>query len=186
MAAVTAAPQRGSYQAPEPVYEACDDGLVRKADGRCVEPIVTRNLFLYNAPAPRITYGPAPYIPDPKVHYNYVFVRTAGAVVGAKPIVVAPPQQKTLVYLLNKRPEEQTQQLIEVPGKPSQPEVYFVNYNDGENPTLPGGIDLETALSQSANAGQVIGSFDSSEHFDSREGGGSYPVRAPQVIQTYN
>ena len=102
---------------------------------------------------------------------NYVFVRTASALNGARPIVVPPPQQKTLVYLLNKRAEVQGQQVIEVPGTPTQPEVYFVNYNDGDNPSLPGGIDLNTALSQSAIGGQVIGGFGGAASDDSDEGG---------------
>ena len=146
-----APPPPGDYGAP------CQDGFVRKADGSCAEPIVTRNLYLYNAPAPKVTYGPAPALPDPKVHYNYVFVRTPAAAEGPQPIVVPPPQQKTLVYLLSQRPGAQAQQVIEVPTNPTQPEVYFVNYSEGDNPDLPGGIDLQTALSQSAAPGQVIG-----------------------------
>jgi hypothetical protein len=60
------------------------------------------------------------------------------------------------VYVLSKRPEAIGQQLIEVPGQLEEPEVFFVNYNEGENPVLPGGIDLQTALSQSAGAGRII------------------------------
>lgn len=134
----------------------CGGGLVRKADGRCVKPIVSRNIFLYNAPRPKVSFGPPPVIPDPKIHYNFVFVRSQDTIVGPKPVVVPPPQQKTLVYVLSKRPEAIGQQLIEVPGQVEEPEVFFVNYNEGENPVLPGGIDLQTALSQSAGAGRVI------------------------------
>jgi hypothetical protein len=90
------------------------------------------------------------------VHYNFVFVRTPEQGLGPKPIIAPPPQQKTLVYLLSKRPDAQAQQVIEVPANPTQPEVYFVNYNEGENAKLPGGIDLHTALSQSAQQGQII------------------------------
>ena len=63
--------------------------------------------------------------------------------------MVPPPQQKTLVYVLNKKSEAQDQGLIEVPFTPQQPEVYYVNYAEGENPSLPGGIDLQTALANS-------------------------------------
>ena len=129
---------------------------MRKGDGSCARPIVTRNLYLYNAPKQEVTYGPPPYLPDPKVHYNFVFVRTPDPSLGPKPIIAPPPQQKTLVYLLSKRPDAQSQQVIEVPANPTQPEVFFVNYNDGENAQLPGGIDLHTALSQSAQQGQII------------------------------
>ena len=37
-----------------------------------------------------------------------------------------------------------------MPSSVDEPEVFFVNYKDGENPTLPGGIDLQTALTQAA------------------------------------
>ncbi|XP_018027515.1 uncharacterized protein LOC108682786 [Hyalella azteca] len=152
-----------SYRAPAPApalnygAPACHDGLVRRADGSCAQPIITRNLYLYNAPAQTVTYGPPPILPDPKVHFNYVFVRTPAVQPGPRPVVVPPPQQKTLVYLLSQRPGAVGQEVIEVPSTPTQPEVYFVNYNDGDNPQLPGGIDLQTALSQSAAQGQVIG-----------------------------
>lgn len=169
-AAAIAAPQ-GGYAPPQATYNApCDGGLVRRADGSCAQPIITRNLYLYNAPAQKVTYGPAPALPAPKRHYNYVFVRTPSTVAGPRPVVVPPPQQKTLVYLLSQRQSAIGQEVIEVPANPTQPEVYFVNYNDGDNPQLPGGIDLQTALSQSAAQGQVIGGFGGSDE-DSREGG---------------
>ncbi|XP_018027510.1 translation initiation factor IF-2-like, partial [Hyalella azteca] len=135
----------------------CGRGEVQKADGTCGRPIVTRNLFLYNAPKHEQTYAPPPHIPDPKVHYNFVFVRTPEQDGGIDPIVVPPPQQKTLVYVLSERPDQQQQEVIEVPSTPTKPEVFYVAYGPGENPQLPGGVDLQTALSQSASQGQVIG-----------------------------
>ena len=158
LAVAIAAPQ-GGYAPPVQTYsgpQQCGPGQIRKGDGTCAQPIVTRNLYLYNAPKQEVTYGPPPYLPDPKVHYNFVFVRTPDPSLGPRPIVAPPPQQKTLVYLLSKRPDAQSQQVIEVPSTPTQPEVFFVNYNDGENAQLPGGIDLQTALSQSAQQGQII------------------------------
>ena len=117
---------------------------------------MTRNIYLYQAPEQKVTYGPAPPLPPRKVHYNYVFVRTAAGSHAVAPIVAPAPQQKTLVYLLSKRPAPGQQEVIEVPHTPTQPEVYFVNYKDGQNAQLPGGIDLNTALSQSIQQGQVI------------------------------
>ena len=137
--------------------QKCGPGLVRKVDGSCVKPIVNKNIFLYNAPAMKLTYGPPPKIPDPAIDYNYVFIRAPNAVLGPKPVVVPPPQQKTLVYVLSEQPQAQQQPVIEVPSAVTEPEVFFINYNEGENPTLPGGIDLRTALSQSAQSGQIIG-----------------------------
>lgn len=34
--------------------------------------------------------------------------------------------------------------------------VYFVNYNGGENPILPGGIDLQTALESAIKVGGKV------------------------------
>ena len=173
----TALPQ--GYQPPTPPRQGysgpsnCGPGEIRKQDGSCARPIVTRNLYLYNAPAQKVSYGPPPYLPDPKVHYNFVFVRTPDPALGPKPIVAPPPQQKTLVYLLSKRPDAQSQQVIEVPANPTQPEVFFVNYNDGENAQLPGGIDLQTALSQSAQQGQIIGGSGGGFEGGAKFGGGS-------------
>merc|ERR1719423_348603 len=80
------------------------------------EPEITRNIYLYAAPAQApAPVGPAPQLPARKVHYNFVFVRTSNLAGGAKPIVAPAPQQKTLVYLLSKRPGPGQQEVIEVP-----------------------------------------------------------------------
>uniref|UniRef100_A0A2P2IG78 Protein FAM98A-like n=1 Tax=Hirondellea gigas TaxID=1518452 RepID=A0A2P2IG78_9CRUS len=175
--APSAAPPANTYNTPPSnSYEApvsCPPGQVPRGDGSCATPIVTRNLFLYDAPAVKVTYGPAPDIPDPRVYYNLVFIRTPLPKPGPKPIVAPPPQQKTVVYILNKRPEPQEHEVIEIDVKPTQPEVYFVNYNEGENVDLPGGIDLKTALSQSVNDGEIIDGSDGDD--DSSDGGFSGP-----------
>ncbi|KAF2349376.1 protein of unknown function DUF243 [Trinorchestia longiramus] len=134
----------------------CIPGLVKKIDGTCAKPIVKKSVFLYNAPPVRVKVVP-PRIPNPAIDFNYVFIKASPSVQLPKPIVVPPPQQKTLVYVLNKQPGPQQQQVIQVPSELTEPEVYFINYDEGENPTLPGGIDLKTALSQSAKAGNIVG-----------------------------
>ena len=166
-----APPQRvnAGYGAP-PAPVECGPGLVRKIDGKCVEPLINRNIFLYQAPQVKIRSGPLPDIPDPQIDYNYVFIKSPSSVIGPDPIVVPPAQQKTLVYILSEEPKLQSQPVIEVPSKVSEPEVFFINYKDGENPTLPGGIDLRTALSQSAQNIDFIGGGDSGRG----AAGGSY------------
>jgi len=120
-------------------------------------PEVTRNVYLYAAPQQAPAQVNPASIPARKVHYNFVFVRTANGAGGARPIVAPAPEQKTLVYVLSRRPSAQNQQVIEVPHNPTQPEVFFVNYdNEGDNTQLPGGVTLQQALSQSAQQGQVI------------------------------
>ncbi|MCL4142687.1 UNVERIFIED_CONTAM: hypothetical protein GTU68_005025, partial [Idotea baltica] len=135
----------------------CSQGLVRHVDGSCVQPTVSRNVYLYSAPRIQYKVGPRPEIPAPKVDYNVVFVRTPEGPQAIDPIVVPPPQQKTLVYVLTKSGEIE-QKVIEVPAGPSDaPEVIYVNYNDGDNPQLAGGLDLQSALaSASSQQGQLI------------------------------
>ncbi|KAK8749960.1 hypothetical protein OTU49_015151, partial [Cherax quadricarinatus] len=91
---------------------------------------------------------------------------------GPEPIVVPPPQQKNVLYVLSKRPQYD-QKVIHVPApEQGSPQVYYVNYSPGDNPTLPTGGDLQSALSSAApGGGEVIsntgGSFVGG-------GGGSY------------
>ena len=168
-------PPRLSYGAPAPPpTQECGPGLVRKVDGTCVTPIINKNVFLYNAPEMHASFGPKPVIPDPEINYNYVFIRAPSPIIGPEPIVVPPAQQKTLVYVLSEEPDVQQQEVIEVQSDVTKPEVFFIKYNKGENPTLPGGIDLQTALSQSAQLGQLI---DGSEGSD----GGNKPTSGAGV-----
>jgi len=136
--------------------DGCGNGQIRGSDGGCITPQVTRNLYLYAAPAMRVETLPARNLPNPKVHLNYVFVRTENAVGGSRPVVVPPPKQKTLVYVLNRRPTAAQQEVIEVPAQPTKPELFFVNYDEGDDTQLPGGVSLQQALSQSVQQGQVI------------------------------
>ncbi|KAF2358078.1 protein of unknown function DUF243 [Trinorchestia longiramus] len=136
---------------------SCAQDEVLQVDGSCARPLINKRIFVYAAPPSQKVETLAPRaLPQPKVDYNFVFVRTKQQVGGAKPIVVPPPQQKTLVYVLNEKSGALEQEIIEVPSTPTEPEVYFVNYDQGDNPTLPGGIDLSEALAQSAQQGEVI------------------------------
>lgn len=132
----------------------CKEGEILHVDGTCTTPIITRNVFLYDAPEiPAVPISQPSSVPPPKVDRNVFLVSLPEDAPPPEPIVVPPPKQTSIVYVLNKK-EEDIQKLIEVPTPPaSNPEVYFVNYEEGENPTLPLGIDLETALSSAADAG---------------------------------
>ncbi|XP_047487200.1 pupal cuticle protein 36-like [Penaeus chinensis] len=140
------------------VATGCQEGEVLHVDGTCVTPEVTRKVFVFNVPEQERPVGPAPSIPPPAVDHNILFVRLPEEAPAPDPIVLPPPRQNNIVYVLNKQ-EEQAQRVIEVPAQPqADPEIYFVNYQDGDNPTLPLGVDLETALSSAAAAGgQVLG-----------------------------
>ncbi|XP_053627781.1 uncharacterized protein [Cherax quadricarinatus] len=136
----------------------CGGGKILHVDGSCVTPLVTRNLFVYKAPPVAPLVGPKPYIPPPKVEHNVIFIHAPESGLGVEPIIVPPPQQKNVVYVLNKRPEID-HKVVHIP-QPEQhtPQVYFVNYAEGDNPTLPTGGDLKSALSSAAHGGgQVVG-----------------------------
>ncbi|XP_063593703.1 pupal cuticle protein 36a-like [Penaeus indicus] len=136
----------------------CGPGRVLHVDGRCVMPRVNRKVYLYDAPPIPMSHGPPPYIPEPTVETNILFIRAPEQGQGPDPIVIPPPSQEHVVYVLNKKSPQQ-QEVIELPAPPaSEPEVYFVNYGDSENPVLPSGVDLQTALNAaSQGGGQVVG-----------------------------
>merc|ERR1712106_1002331 len=97
-----------------------------------------------------------------------------------EPIVVPQPQKKTLVYVLSKKQEAGGQQLIEIPTGPKvKPEVFYVNYNEGDNQQLPGGISLQDALNSASQTGQEI---DGAANGGGGNGGGNgAPAPAPSV-----
>lgn len=114
---------------------------------------MTRNVFAFIAPQENVPVRPPVHIPDPEVDMNIVFVKAPEPQEPAAPLVVPPAQQKTLIYVLNKNPTLE-QEVIEIPANDGEePEVFFINYTPGENPILPGGIDLQTALSQAPQSG---------------------------------
>ncbi|XP_063593718.1 pupal cuticle protein 36-like [Penaeus indicus] len=140
------------------IAAGCKEGEILHVDGTCVVPEVSRKVFVVDVPQQQQLSGPPPSVPPPKVDHNILFVRLPEEGLAPEPIVIPPPRQNNIVYVLNKQ-NEQAQRVIEVEAPPpSEPEIYFVNYDDGENPTLPGGIDLLTALGSAAETGgEVIG-----------------------------
>ena len=146
-----------SYDQSESIeVKTCPKGYVLKIDGKCVKPHVNRNIFLYQAPSVKVNVNPPPVIPDPEIDYNYVFIKSTGPQAAPEPLIVPPAQQKTLVYVLNEESEPRPQSVIEVNPPKSDPEVFYVNYREGENPSLPGGIDLQTALSQTVSEPRLV------------------------------
>lgn len=135
----------------------CRNGEVLHVDGTCVLPAISRKVYVYEIPEqPQEPSGPPLNIPPPRVNHNVVFVRLPEGGPEPEPIILPPPKQQIIVYVLNKNTEE-GQRVIEVPTHlQSSPEVYFVNYQDGENPALPIGVDLETALNAAAAANVLV------------------------------
>jgi len=130
---------------------------------RCVVPRINRNIFVFGKDQP-----PAPkaidqaLIPLPEIDYNIIFVRSRPQR-QKSPLVVPPPQKKTVVYVLEDE-QESAEDVINIPAHPdADPEVYYVKVKPGENPQLPGGIDLQTAYSQAIRPLQGIRGDDSFE-----------------------
>ncbi|XP_064090460.1 nuclear pore complex protein Nup153-like [Macrobrachium nipponense] len=150
----------GLYSGSGDLGDSCLEGQILHVDGRCVTPEVSRHVFVYAAPKQESkVVAPPKNIPLPKVEHNIVFIRAPDSPDAQDPIIIPPPQKKNIIYVLNKESEIQGPKVIEVPApKSKNPEVYFVNYEDGENPILPGGIDFETALNSAVHSeSQVIG-----------------------------
>lgn len=76
-------------------------------------------------------------MPPAQKHYKIVFIKAPSPPAPKLPIIqpVAPSEEKTLVYVLVKKPEEQAQIMIPTlpPTQPSKPEVYFIRYKTKSN-----------------------------------------------------
>ncbi|XP_064100694.1 uncharacterized protein LOC135211307 [Macrobrachium nipponense] len=160
---------QGYSYLPPPASTVCANGQVLHVDGRCVTPVITRSVYLFNVPQLPRRPTPLPYIPPPKVDHNILFVRLPEALRAPDPIVVPPPQQKNIVYVLRKKTQDEGPRVIEVPAPPkTKPDVYFVGYDQGENPILPTGEELESILTHNVQEvyGQVVDTGSSGQNVD--------------------
>jgi len=136
--------------------DGCPAGQVMTG-GSCQAAQITKNIYLYaGQEQAAVAASKAIIKANPKVNLNFVFVKTAGSVAASAPVVVPPPKQKTLVYVLNRRVAAGKGEVINLDSKPTKPQVYFVNYEEGDTADLPGGVTLQEALSQSVQQGQTI------------------------------
>ncbi|XP_011293384.1 uncharacterized protein LOC101893261 [Musca domestica] len=122
----------GSYGAPAPVY-----GPPQQA------PVIHKHVYVH-VPPPEPEYQ-APrkpiVVPPPQKHYKIVFIKAPSPPAPTAPVIPALPQteEKTLVYVLVKKPEEQPEIVIPTPAptQPSKPEVYFIRYKTQKEETGP-------------------------------------------------
>ncbi|XP_066973317.1 uncharacterized protein [Macrobrachium rosenbergii] len=138
--------------------EGCPGDQIRHVDGRCVTPEISRRLFVIDVPTLEAGVPSKQEVPPPKVEENIVFIRTPEAFSGRDPIIAPPPQRRDTIFIVKESPQGQDRRVIEVETSPPQrPNVYFLNYEDGQRPTLPDGLDLETALQSAIRIeGKVI------------------------------
>ncbi|CAF4746260.1 unnamed protein product [Pieris macdunnoughi] len=104
------------------------------AGGYSGAPLVQKHIYVHVPPPepqeqrlPRIT----PVAP-PQKHYKIIFIKAPTPPAPVAPIIPVQSQneEKTLVYVLVKKPEEQQDIVIPTPAptQPSKPEVYFIKY----------------------------------------------------------
>lgn len=149
------APPSSGYGAPGLGGGPCGGGKIKNTDGSCAFPKLTKNVYVFTSPEVKHPYVPPQSLPPPEVEHNVVFIRTPDAGGPPEPIVIPPPRQENVVYVLSKK-EQEVPKVIEVPGDgPQTPQVYYVNYDEGDNPILPGGFDLQSALSAAVDGGGV-------------------------------
>ncbi|KAK7065324.1 hypothetical protein SK128_015433 [Halocaridina rubra] len=148
----------------------CRNGQVVNAVGQCVTPHIRHNYYTFRVPNEASNRGSTQPLPPPKVENNILFVHLPEDEAQSG-LVLTPPKVNNIVYLWKKQSSDR-QQPIELPDPEyTNPEVYYINYNQGENPTLPVRINLQTALRNSDQAhGQVIGGSRDNTRFSSSHG----------------
>ncbi|XP_071439691.1 WAS/WASL-interacting protein family member 3 [Hetaerina americana] len=136
-------PQLDSYAAP--ISGSTGGGPAYGAPSQ--PPVIHKHVYVH-VPPPEPTYS-APkkpiHVPPPQKHYKIVFIKAPTPPTPTVPEIAlpAPDEQKTLIYVLVKKPEEQPEINIPTPAptKPSKPEVYFIRYKtqqkDAYGPPAP-------------------------------------------------
>lgn len=125
-----------SYGAPSPSYSAPSSsyGAPAPVYGPPQQPTVHKHVYVHVPPPDNELPPPRKqiYVPPPQKHYKIVFIKAPTPPTPTAPIIPVQPQneEKTLVYVLVKKPEEQPDIVIPTPAptQPAKPEVYFIRY----------------------------------------------------------
>ncbi|XP_055383952.1 ESCRT-I complex subunit tsg101-like isoform X2 [Condylostylus longicornis] len=97
-------------------------------------PIIHKHVYVHVSPnEPEHQPARKPIVlPPPQKHYKIVFIKAPSPPIPTSPVIPIVPQseEKTLVYVLVKKPDEQPDIIIPTlaPTQPSKPEVYFIRY----------------------------------------------------------
>ncbi|XP_050522013.1 uncharacterized protein LOC126894793 [Daktulosphaira vitifoliae] len=111
-------------------------------------PVIHKHVYVHVPPPEPTTYVPKrPVQPPqpPQKHYKIVFIKAPTPPTPTAPeIPPLPPavEQKTLIYVLVKKPEEQPEIHIPTPAptQPSKPEVYFIRYKTQKQEGYPNSV----------------------------------------------
>ncbi|CAH1170114.1 unnamed protein product [Phaedon cochleariae] len=102
---------------------------------------INRFVYFFKAPPSekKPIKKPVIKIPPPKKNYKIIFIQAPEPPAPVLPElpVIPKDEEKTIVYVLNKKPEEQPTVFLPTPKptKPTSPEVYFINYGLQKNST---------------------------------------------------
>lgn len=95
---------------------------------------VQKHIYVHVPPPEPEEFRPQRPIPvaQAQKHYKIIFIKAPSPPAPTAPVIPVQPQneEKTLVYVLVKKPEEQPEIHIPTPAptQPSKPEVYFIRY----------------------------------------------------------
>nr|XP_026495132.1 early nodulin-75 [Vanessa tameamea] len=138
-ACVVARPEPpSSYGPPSTSY-----GVPAAQYGPPQQPIVHKHVYVHVPPPDNElpALRKPVYVPPPQKHYKIVFIKAPTPPTPTAPIIPVQPQneEKTLVYVLVKKPEEQPEIVIPTPAptQPSKPEVYFIRYKTQKQEGYP-------------------------------------------------
>ncbi|KAK1137301.1 hypothetical protein K0M31_001814 [Melipona bicolor] len=100
------------------------------------QPVVHKHVYVHVPPPEAPEYKPPKYIPPaapPQKHYKIVFIKAPTPPTPTAPALPPLPlqdEEKTLIYVLVKKPEEAPEVVLptQAPTQPSKPEVYFIRY----------------------------------------------------------
>ncbi|KAJ8931523.1 hypothetical protein NQ314_015554 [Rhamnusium bicolor] len=114
-----------------PTASSDNVGLVKEAE----IPYVHKHIYFYAAPPDpeEVHASKSVIIPPPRKHLRIIFVKAPTPPKPTAPAVPVLPQdeEKTIVYVLVRKAEAQSEIKIQTPPptSPSKPEVYFIRYN---------------------------------------------------------
>lgn len=99
-------------------------------------PVIHKHVYVHVPPPEAPEYKPPKHVPipsPPQKHYKIVFIKAPTPptpTAPALPPLPQPDEEKTLIYVLVKKPEEAPDVVIptQPPTQPSKPEVYFIRY----------------------------------------------------------
>ncbi|KAL3276008.1 hypothetical protein HHI36_020739 [Cryptolaemus montrouzieri] len=143
-----------TQQAPPSAVSFASGGFSGSSGGA----VVKKHIYVHVPPPEPEEYRPQRVYPvaPPQKHYKIIFIKAPTPPTPTVPSIPVQPQneEKTLVYVLVKKPEEQPEIHIPqpIPTQPTKPEVYFIRYKTHKQNDLGGSI-LSSGISDASGIG---------------------------------